>query len=123
MPHTIYCWRCKADRPMLTAAEWELIRPHLESHLEQFKRYCREHTSGPAEAVATGFSSEALALYEALTDFKETKPLALYHHCLDLFGPQCPQCGNHLRTPQARFCAMCSYERPIGVEAAGGSEA
>ncbi len=29
MPETLYCWRCECEVPMLTDAEWEIVRPHL----------------------------------------------------------------------------------------------
>lgn len=108
---------------MLTEQEWQAVSPHLANAVEQIKRYRDEHSSSLAEANAKGFGIEPLALYESMTGFKETNPNALYHHRLSLYGPECPQCGKPLRSPQARFCAVCSYERPVAVEPESGSEA
>jgi hypothetical protein len=111
------------DMPMLTEEEWAEVSPHLVSTFEEIKRYREEHGCSLAEATAKGFGSKALATYEALTGFKETNPNALYHHRLALYGPECPECGKPLRTPQARYCAMCSYKRPQSNTSGGKSEA
>jgi len=108
---------------MLTEDEWTQVEPHLANAVEQIKRYRDEHGCGLPEASTKGFGSKALEIYEALTGFKETNPNALFHHRLSLYGPECPQCGKPLRTPQARFCAMCSYERPHSLSAGGSGAA
>jgi hypothetical protein len=111
MPRTIYCWRCRKDMPMLTDEEWELVSPHLKSAGEKIVRYKREHNCSLSEATAGGLQS-ALQEYERITGYKETNPNALFHHILSMYGPPCHVCGKPLRTPQARYCAMCSAERP-----------
>ena len=52
-----------------------------------------------------------LAAYERLTGFRETNPMAIWHHRASLYGPPCHECGRPLRTPQARFCAACGTSR------------
>jgi hypothetical protein len=105
------------DLPMLTEEEWSIVAPHLANGVEQIKRYREEHQCSLAEAQANGFGQEALALYAGITGFKETNANALFHHRLSMYGAPCHVCGKPLRTPQAKYCAMCSAERPIGVEA------
>jgi hypothetical protein len=111
MPNTIYCWRCRMDVPMLDEHEWEQVAPHLTNAFTQIKRYREEHNCSLAEATGRGFGRQALAIYESLTGFKEENPNALFHHRLGLYGPPCHKCGTPLRTPQARYCAICSAER------------
>ena len=96
---------------MLTEEEWVVVSPHLSNAVEQIKSYREEHHCSLAEANRNGFGKRALEIYERLTGFKETKPNALFHHRLSIYGPPCHSCGKPLRTPQARFCAMCSAEQ------------
>ncbi len=119
MPRTIYCWRCRMDIPMLTEEEWSVVSPLLENPVTQIKRYREEHQCSLAEAHAKGFGRQALVEYERMTGFKELNPNALFHHRLSIYGPPCHACGKPLRTPQARYCAMCSAERPASASGHG----
>ena len=101
---------------MLTENEWELVSPHLSNMVAQIQQYRQEHGCTLAEATKQGAGREALAVYEKLTGFKETNVNALYHHRLSIYGPPCHVCGKPLRTPQARYCAMCSAERKVVTE-------
>lgn len=102
---------------MLTEGEWALVAPHLTNSFEQIKRYRERHACSLAEAQRKGFGRQALALYMEITGFPETNANALYHHRLSIYGPPCHECGKPLRTPQARYCAMCSAKRRGSVEA------
>ena len=97
---------------MLTEEEWVIVAPHLENAVTQIKQYREAHQCSLSEANSKGFGRQALAAYEQITGFKETNPNALFHHRLSIYGPPCHACGKPLRTPQARYCAMCSAERP-----------
>lgn len=97
---------------MLTEEEWETVSPHLANAVTQIKRYREAHHCSLSEAHAKGFGQQALSAYEQITGFKETNPNALFHHRLSIYGPPCHACGKPLRTPQARYCAICSAERP-----------
>jgi len=110
MPETIYCWRCRIDVPMLTEPEWATLSPHLTDTVERIKGYRTQHNCSLQEALEKGLG-DALEVYERLTGFKETNPNALWHHRRSIYGPPCPECGKPFRTPQARYCAMCSAER------------
>jgi hypothetical protein len=90
----LWCWRCKAEMPMLDEDEYtQILKAHLllpgETLEERFAPFLRE--------------------YERITNFHETNPNAVYHHRLSLYGPPCSTCGKPLRTPQARFCAACGH--------------
>jgi hypothetical protein len=103
---------------MLTDDEWEEVSPSLANAIDQIKTYRERHKCSLAEASAKGFGQEALATYERITGFKETNPNALFHHRLSIYGPPCHACGKPLRTPQAKYCAMCGADR-ISEEHAG----
>lgn len=96
---------------MLTEEEWALVSPHLSNMVAQTQQYRQEHNCSLAEAADRGAGLEALAVYERLTGFKESNVNALSHHRLNIYGPPCHVCGKPLRTPQARYCAMCGAER------------
>jgi hypothetical protein len=113
MPHTLYCWRCRTDIPMLTEAEWAVISPELANGIEQIKFYREANNCSLAEARTKGFGRKALELYEEVTGYRETNADALFHHRLSIYGPPCGACGKPLRTPQASFCAACGARRNL----------
>ena len=53
-----------------------------------------------------------LEMYRLLTGFVETNPSAVLHHEVAQYGPPCPRCHKPLRTPLARFCAACGFDKP-----------
>jgi hypothetical protein len=96
---------------MLTEEEWTAVAPHLTNMIEEVKAYRLEHDCSLAEAKQNGLGKRALELYGQITGVKESNPNALFHHRLSIYGPPCHACGKPLRTPVARFCAMCSAPR------------
>lgn len=113
MPHTLYCWRCRIDIPMLTDDEWALISPHLSNAVQQIKAYREENQCSLAEAHARGFGHKALAVYIEITGFKETNANALFHHRRSIYGPICRVCKKPLRTPLARSCVECGAQKDL----------
>ena len=98
---------------MLTEEEWELVAPGFENAMEQIMRYREECNCSLVEARKKGYGQNALAQYEEITGFKETNADALFHHRLIIYGPPCHGCGKPLRTPRAKYCAMCGEIRPV----------
>ena len=96
---------------MLTEDEWQRVSPLLTNMVSAIKTYRQEHQCGLAEARGS-VGTQALDVYEEITGFRETNFDVLYHHRLNLYGPPCGQCGKPLRTPQARYCAVCDWVRP-----------
>lgn len=84
---TLYCWRCRADIPMLDEHEWALVAPLLSRSLADTKAD-RESSGLPlsTDLLAHRFTP-ALEAYERLTGFHETNGEALWHHRLSLYGP------------------------------------
>ncbi len=107
MAQIIYCWRCRADVPMLEEHEWEVVAPHLSNAIEQIKKYRQEHKCSLAVARAQGYGQEALRVYEQLTGYCETNADALWHHRVNQYGPRCEACGKPYRTPSAVYCVAC----------------
>jgi hypothetical protein len=85
-----WCWRCKANVPMVDDSEWSRMWSGHES---------RQATDKQA----------VLDEYERLTGYKETNYNALFHHRISDHGPPCPRCGKVLRTPVAYKCFECGH--------------
>ncbi len=108
MPKTYYCWRCRAPKPMLTEEEWRQVEKLLLSgfgSIVNVKKRAKERNQE--------FKQHELAAcqrYFELTGERESKPEALWHHRLSIYGPECPKCGHLLRTPKAAFCANCGHK-------------
>ena len=96
---------------MLTEEEWQLVSPHLSNALAELMAYRQEHGCTLAEASERAFGRRALELYEQITGFKEINVNAVWHHRLSMYGPSCQACGKPLRTPEARYCAICGAPR------------
>src|SRR5882672_1519400 len=105
----MWCWRCKADMPMLDEQEWSRLAPLLSVSLSATKAY-RERTGSPlqeATDVMRAAYEPARAEYHRITGFREENEVALWHHRISLYGPPCSACGRLLRTPAAKHCAAC----------------
>lgn len=48
--------------------------------------------------------SKLLDYYKEVTGFEETNPNAIMHHFIDMYGPDCENCGKPYRTETATFC-------------------
>jgi hypothetical protein len=99
----LWCWRCKAEMPMLDDQEFVEFASLYRAGFQSLK-----------ERRAT--MAVMLVRYEAITGYRETNPRAIMHHRLSLYGPPCTHCGKPLRTPRAKLCGSCML--PVS-EAAG----
>jgi hypothetical protein len=103
-----WCWRCRAEVPMLTDQEWdEEIGPLLRQMTIRIQSYRERKRAALHDALALGYEKPALAKYRELTGFNETSVNALWHHRLSKHGPPCRRCGRLLRTAIARRCVEC----------------
>jgi hypothetical protein len=92
----LWCWRCKAEMPMLDEAEFKAViqgfYPHdLERHKLRWP--------------------EVRAEFTRITGYVETNPSAIWHHRISLYGPPCHRCGKPLRSPKAKLCGSCMAPR------------
>ncbi|HEY0701544.1 MAG TPA: hypothetical protein VGD60_02145 [Candidatus Acidoferrales bacterium] len=91
---TLWCWRCKADFPMLEDEEYD-----------QLKTLFNPGTTGaPKErAVNPGVFQE----YRRITGLRGVNLHMIFDHRVSKYGEPCAKCGKPLRTPQARLCGAC----------------
>src|ERR1700722_15834217 len=88
----LWCWRCKANVPMLDDDEWKIVWDAYSS--------VKNRDGRPS----------ALAEYERLTGYKETNFNALFDHRISRDGLPCSNCGKVLRTRIAYKCFECGFQ-------------
>lgn len=91
---------------MLDEDEWQLIEPLLSLHVHSIKEIRQQHHCDLKTARQMA-GQPACDLYFEMTGFRETNIEAIWHHRLSLYGPECPRCGQLLRTSKAKMCAHC----------------
>jgi hypothetical protein len=92
----LWCWRCRADMPMLDEPEFEKIKSLF--------------WSAPLATRAERIRAE----YERLTGVKESNMNAIFHHRLSVYGGPCQHCVKPLRTPRAKLCGSCMQSVKLG---------
>ena len=95
---------------MLDEQEWQQIGAPEGNLIQAMKDYQSRHGGTLAEARDEA-PKEILARYKRLTGFEETNVNALFHHRIEIHGPQCHACGKPLRTPVAKRCVECGAVR------------
>jgi len=104
----LWCWRCKADMPMLDEQEYAEIACLHRNGIESVKDY-RKRTGAPLENVSMqDHYATMLARYEEITGYKETNPNAIVitdSHCTALPAqPAVNPCGHQGPSSAAVAC-------------------
>ena len=118
----LWCWRCRMDIPMLEPNEARQVWDQQYRGLETFDwssldRIYDELGDRHLVDERLRFENESggmLREYERITGCHETRPAALYHHLVGLYGSPCKWCGKPLRTPRAKLCGSCM--RPVAQD-------
>ncbi len=100
-----YCWRCRTDMPMLDSEEAAIAEKFLAEGFQNAKNMMRA-------PVSENFR-KLLGYYKETTGYEETNPNAIMHHFVDLYGPDCENCGKPYRTNKAAFCPKCGNKRDL----------
>ncbi|WP_267406097.1 MULTISPECIES: hypothetical protein [unclassified Chryseobacterium] len=98
-----YCWRCRMDVPMLDKEESKIASKLLAEGFQESKKSMKS-------PLQENFK-KLLDYYNELTGFGETNPNAIMHHFIDLYGPDCENCGKPYRTHTASYCPKCGNKR------------
>ena len=105
----LWCWRCKAEMPMLDEAEYAEVSRLYSEGIRATKEF-RERWGVPLKgALISERFRPVLDRYEQVTGMRETNENAVLHHRLALYGLPCKRCGKPLRTPQAKLCGACMF--------------
>jgi hypothetical protein len=112
----LWCWRCRAEMPMLDEEEFASVQALYSEGFRATKKFRRAHRL-PLEVPLERLSIEqrfepVRRRYEELTGMKDCHENAIMHHRLSMYGPPCGTCGRPLRTPRARVCGSCMA--PVG---------
>ena len=107
----LWCWRCKAEMPMLDEGEFAQIAVLYSEAFKATKEF-RQRWNIPMEHASLEQRFAPVRLrYEQLTGMRECPENAIMHHRLALYGPPCWACGKPLRTPAAKLCGSCMAPR------------
>jgi len=90
------------DVPMLDSEEGKIASKLLSEGYQEAKKLMK----------APNFS-KLLNYYKDVTGFEETNHIAIMHHFIDMYGPDCENCGKPYRTETATFCPKCGNKRQI----------
>ena len=111
---SLWCWRCKANVPMLTEEEFAVISKVNTGCIESVQDWRREHNAGLHEVHLDDFFRPVEDAYEKMTGVRAHHNCIMHHRIL-IYGPPCPCCGRVLRTERASKCFECGYVvRPSG---------
>jgi len=100
-----YCWRCRMDVPMLDKEEGEIASKLFAEGFQEIKNSLKA-------PIKQNFK-KLLDYYNGLTGFEETNPNAIMHHFVEMYGPDCENCGKPYRTETAAFCPKCGNKRKL----------
>jgi len=100
-----YCWRCGMDVPMLDSEEGKIASQLFAEGFQE----ARKQMKAP---ISENFR-KLLDYYKDLTSYEETNPNAIMHHFIDIYGPDCENCGKLYRTETATFCPNCGNRRKL----------
>jgi hypothetical protein len=105
----LWCWRCKAEVPMLDEEEFAEISCLHRDAIQATKKYREQRGVSLRDVPTAEYFRPMLNRYEQLTGRRDTNPKTILHHRLSLYGPPCKHCGKPLRTPKAKLCGSCMF--------------
>jgi hypothetical protein len=93
----LWCWRCRAEVPMLTDDEWRRVSALFHK--------------GSGDRPIDRMYSSALVEHERITGRHISNSNVLWDHIQSNYDPACDKCGKPLRTPRAELCGSCMHPR------------
>ena len=96
--------------PFLDEAEWAQVAPLSVADKEAIVEYRKTHGASVKDARAV-VRGPAVQKFEELTGYEGIHFDIIHHHRLSDWGPECPKCDHLLRTPKAKLCPNCGWEK------------
>ncbi len=105
----MWCWRSKQDVPMLDEDEYHAIYALYGECFRRAQQQARErgNISSKERLTLHELFEPVRKEYERMTGMADCHHNAILHHRISTYGLPCSRCGKPLRTPRARFCAVC----------------
>jgi hypothetical protein len=103
----MWCWRCKAEMPMLDEDEFAIISRLNREAIQWTKQYREENRATLAEASLHDRFRPVREAYTQITGMENCHENAIMHHRISRYGPPCRFCQKPLRTPEAKLCGSC----------------
>lgn len=105
----LWCWRCKAEMPMLDEVEFAEIAALYSAAMQSAKEIRKETGVAIQHRSVQERFEPVRAKYQSITGFYEPNHNAILHHRISLYGPPCAKCGKPLRSPKAKICGSCMH--------------
>jgi predicted amidophosphoribosyltransferase len=103
----MWCWRCKAEVPMLDEEEFAEFSEVYSACIRSVKAYRQEHGTPLSETPLWDLYVPARQVYERFTGVAECHHDHIKYHRISRYDDLCPNCGKPFRTSEASFCAAC----------------
>jgi hypothetical protein len=96
---------------MLDEQEYAIISELFSQGMRATKEYRQKYNLPASGGTIEDRFQPVRDAYRQITGVDETNHLAILHHRISLYGPECHNCGKPLRTERANFCAACGTRR------------
>ena len=96
---------------MLDENEYKRIWDIYSSCIRNAKRSRKNNNASIDEITMDDLFRPVREEYEKITGFCDIHHYAIIHHEINAFGQECPSCGKPFRTPKAKICAECGYNK------------
>ncbi|RRA49340.1 hypothetical protein D1Y84_14695 [Acidipila sp. EB88] len=106
---TLWCWRCKADVPMLDEAEFGELTRLYDGAFQAVQKLRAEQGLTLTQTPVHEMFEPVRMRYAEVTCGDDRYVNDARHHRLANYGPPCVQCGKPLRTVKAKLCGSCMY--------------
>lgn len=110
-----WCWRCRIEVPMLNQKELQHCIDARKNGKEFVEEEIRKRNIKDFEWLGERlYGGEKqryfVEMYRVITGFmQENNPNSVWHHVIEFYGPDCPNCFKPLRTSEARYCVNCGF--------------